>query len=83
MVTLQLYVCHNDLLWINVTMCLHTLGSDGFGYYLQNDPSGKKNDLVVHNFFALVQGNYDEDEEGVVNFVFDLELAATWKKLAT
>jgi hypothetical protein len=52
------------------------------GYYLRNDPPGS-NDLIVHEYFALVQGNYSPDEEGEFHYDYDLELAATWKKLAT
>jgi hypothetical protein len=62
--------------------CLTWIGSGGLGYYLRNDPPGK-DDLIVHEYFALVNGNYDEDSEGEVHFVFDMELAASWKQLAT
>jgi len=67
---------------MHTLLCFAILGSGGFGYYLQNDPPGK-NDLIVHEFFALVNGNYNEDGDGEMNYEFDLDLSASWKTLAT
>ena len=63
-------------------MCLTSTGSGGFGYYLRNDPPGK-NDLIVHDYFALVHGNYNADGDGEMHYEHDMDLAATWKQLAT
>ena len=56
-------------------------GSGGIAYYLKNDPPGK-DDLTVHEYFALVDGNYDPDKDGEVNYGYDEDLAASWIKLA-
>ena len=57
-------------------------GSGGIGYYLRNDPPGK-DDLIIHEYFALVHGDYGPDKDGEVNYHYDEDLAATWIKIAT
>ncbi len=46
-------------------------------------PSREKNDLIVHDYFALVHGNYNADGDGEMHYEHDMDLAATWKQLAT
>ncbi len=57
-------------------------GSGGIGYFLEKDPPGK-NDLIVHEYFALVHGNYTPDESGDVQYDYDLDLAASWQQITT
>jgi hypothetical protein len=57
-------------------------GSGGMGYFLGKDPPGK-NDLIVHEYFALVHGNYTSDESGEVQYDYDHDLAASWKQITT
>jgi hypothetical protein len=47
------------------------------GYYLRNNPYGK-DDLIVHEYFSMVHGNYNPDESGEVQYGYDVELAANW-----
>jgi len=51
-------------------------------YYLKNDPPGV-DDLIVHEYFALVNGAYSPNDDGDIVYEFDKDLADTWKRIAT